>query len=79
MWAWEECNPQGTKMCMDISQEEIKEQAEESREMMKQQGFQTPDGSKKSKPAVINDSKFNPPGNVNFMDLNEMMGNFSNE
>jgi len=78
MWAWEEGNPQGTKMCMEISQEEMKEQVEESKAMMKQQGFQTPDVDYKCLPAIVSDSKFNPPGNVNFMDVGEMMQGFGN-
>lgn len=79
VWAWEEGSPQGTKMCMEISQEEMKQAVEESKEMMRQQqGYQPSDIDYKCRPAVINDSKFNPPSNVKFMDLEEMMKGMGN-
>ena len=78
MWAWEEGNPQGTKICMQVSQEEMKQAVEQGRDMTKQQqGYQSPDMDFKCMPAIFGDDKFNPPGDVNFMDMGEMMKGFN--
>ena len=76
MWTWEEGNPQGTKMCMEVSEEEMTEMAEESKQMMEEQGYQPPDIDYQCRPAVFGDEKFNPPGEVNFMDVGQMMERF---
>lgn len=73
MWVWEEGNPQGTKMCMEVSEEEMEEMAEESQQMMEEQGYQPTDIDYQCRPAIFGDEKFNPPGEVNFMDVGQMM------
>ena len=72
MWSWEEGNPQGTKMCWKVSQEEMKEMRQEGAEMMKGQGDQPSDIEYSCRPATITEDRFNPPENVSFMDLDQM-------
>ena len=73
IWAWEEGNPQGTKMCMQANQEEMKQAVDENKDMIEQQGYQPPDMDYKCMPAIFGDDKFSPPGNISFVDLNEMV------
>lgn len=74
MWSWEEGNPQGFKMCMEPTEEDM-----EAPEGVEQpQTEQAPMGPPKDmnyscRPAVFTDAKFNPPSNVNFMSMEEMM------
>lgn len=76
MWAWEETNSQGTKMCFEPEEMETMESGIEGTG----QGegnfqYQQSDIEYQCRPGVFGDDKFNPPANVNFMDIGQMMEN----
>jgi len=64
IWSWEEGKVQGFKMCMD---------PEETEESMEAPMKPPEDVDYKCRPAVFTDAKFNAPGDVNFMSLEDMM------
>lgn len=76
MWAWEEGNPQGTKMCFEPSELESMETEMEGRPQ-EQPNFQykQPEVDYQCRPGIFGDDKFNPPVEVNFTDINQMMEN----
>jgi hypothetical protein len=71
MWTWSKDEAQGVKMCFEP------EEGEDVWEMEDVEGMEgagpPPDVNLKCVPAVISDSKFVPPSNINFMDMSEMM------
>lgn len=70
MWAWSESEERGMKMCFDA------DQAEEiiSGEADTPEATQLPtDMSFNCRPAAITDARFNPPTDVQFIDLDEFM------
>lgn len=66
MWTWNKNEPQGFKMCS-----EPKEGEEDS--WMDMKGAPPSDVEYHCSPAVITDAKFNPPSDVKFMTMEEMM------
>lgn len=75
IWSWEEGNPQGMKMCFDPEEmEEMLEGAETETETEAQAQGMPSDIDYQCRPDVFTDAKFNPPAGVNFMTLEEMMG-----
>jgi len=68
MWSWNTGENQGVKMCFE---EDFWEMSEE----YAQEGEATvpTEAEYRCAPAIFTDSKFNPPANVNFMDMEEMM------
>lgn len=75
MWNWEEGNAQGIKMCFEPSEaEEVSgEGVSEGGDWADKEKMQPSDIEYNCRPAVITDDKFNPPGDVQFMDMEEMM------
>jgi hypothetical protein len=76
IWAWEEGNSQGTKMCTQASREEGEAVPEETEEPKGQQPafeYQQPKVEYQCQPAVFGDDKFDLPADINFMDINQMM------
>jgi hypothetical protein len=71
MWTWTSAEEQGIKMCFQP------EEAEEmiSGEAEATEGGQTmpADVNYSCQPAVFTDAKFNPPSDIEFMDLDQMM------
>ncbi len=76
-WSWLEGNANGVKVCYDTQEElysEGSEGGEEADTGAEQQVMEPPaDVEYDCKKAVINDSRFNPPSGVNFMDWEDMM------
>jgi len=74
LWAWEEGNPQGTKICMQPSSEtpELPQEGQEPIQPQPQQ-YQPADMEYSCRPAVFGDDKFNPPAEINFLDVDELM------
>jgi len=68
MWSWSEGEKQGTKMCF---KEDFWEMSEEYAEQGK--AAMPVEAEYRCIPAIFTDAKFNPPANVNFMDMDEMM------
>jgi hypothetical protein len=64
MWSWSTDEPQGVKMCFE---EDIFEESEEA------EGVVPVEAEYHCAPAVFSDSKFDPPANINFMDMDQMM------
>lgn len=62
MWSWSEGEAQGVKMCFE---EDVWEEEED--------GAAPTEAEYSCIPAIVSDSKFNPPANVNFMEMGEMM------
>ncbi len=63
LWSWGEDQPQGVKMCFDVSEEgSIWDQTETS------EGIEYT-----CKPTTVDDSLFEPPSDVNFINIDEMM------
>jgi len=69
LWSWETGNPQGFKMCL----EEGKKPEVEGQEMDMGDMRPPDDVDYNCRPAVFTDAKFNPPSEVNFMSMEEMM------
>ena len=69
MWTWEEGVAQGMTTCFEPVEGEEDTDFWEGTES----GGTSPDVNYSCMPAVITDSKFDPPTNVEFMDLNQMM------
>ncbi len=70
LWNWSEGESQGVKMCFDP------EEAEEiiSGQTDSPETTDLPTGVEYNcRPAAITDAKFNPPSNVEFMDMDELM------
>jgi len=76
MWSWQGDNPQGFKMCFSPEEVEVEEPVEED-ESMDQVGvdqMRPPEDIDFScRPAVFGDDKFEPPAEVNFLGMDEMM------
>jgi hypothetical protein len=72
MWTWDETKGQGVKMCFD---------PEENQDLWDPQtwdeteteGTQPPDVDYHCNPAVVTEAQFQPPANIEFMDLDQMM------
>lgn len=73
MWNWSEGQEQGIKMCFDP------EEADDmfSGEADTGQTNLPTDVDFNCKPAVFTDAKFNPPNDIEFMDMDQMMQQFS--
>lgn len=65
MWNWSKDENQGIKICFD---EDVWESDEE--------GTVPTEAEYNCRPTIISDSKFNPPANINFMDMDQMMEGF---
>ena len=65
MWSWSDSESQGIKMCFDP--EEMEEAWENP-----QTGGMT-DTEYRCSPTIVSDSKFNPPGNIQFMEMDQLM------
>lgn len=78
MWTWGEAagqGVQGVKMCFDP--EEGKDIWDpESWDEAETEGAQPPDVEYRCNPAVVTDAQFQPPANIEFMDLDQMMQGF---
>ncbi len=80
MWTWEESNPEGTKMCFEEKEMEWMPEARE--EMAQDQPnfqYQQPDIDYQCRPGIFGDDKFNPPAEVNFTDIGQMMENMGQQ
>jgi len=66
MWSWNDGEDHGVKICWD----------EEEEGSMWDNPGQYGANEYNCVPTVINDSKFKEPGNVNFMDMNQMYGDY---
>jgi len=76
MWSWSLEEKQGVKMCFDVKEgEDLWEDWEGMDEEAK---MNTPQGNYNCKPAAVSDSLFNPPQDIKFMDMDELM-NFGEE
>ncbi len=67
MWTWDKDSAQGVKMCFQPSEvegEDVWEQADQT-------GQGSPEGEYTCQAAVVSDLKFNPPTNVEFMDMSQ--------
>jgi hypothetical protein len=73
LWSWEEGNPQGFKMCTEPTTETEVTEGEGGVDWTKVEGGPPADIDYQCLPAVIPDSRFNPPANINFMSMEEMM------
>jgi len=73
MWNWQEGNSQGMKMCFDPVEMEKMLEGESVQGQDQSQGMPA-DIDYRCAPAVFTEAKFNPPAGVNFMDLEDMMG-----
>ena len=74
MWAWSEDEGKGVKMCFDL--EEGKDMWDPEAWGMEGEEYQDmapPDVEYHCVPTVVTDAKFNPPDEVEFMDLTQMM------
>ena len=70
MYTWSSEQTDGFKICFDPAEfEEMMEGASD----FGQQAGPPPDMNYNCMPAVIGDSRFNPPANINFMDFENMM------
>ncbi len=74
IYSWGSRQPdQGVKFCFDPSEfEKMIEEGQEFESQTEQSG-PPPDIDYNCSPTVINDSQFNPPANINFMDMQQMM------
>ena len=70
MWSWSEGESQGMKTCFDAAEQDIWDEP---------QGASASDVEYHCVPTVITDAKFIPPTNIEFMDLDEMMGGYGQE
>jgi hypothetical protein len=70
MWSWEKNKAEGIKMCFDTSEMEGTDDLSKSIWDMDSSVTGT---EYKCVPAIVSDSKFDPPSDVNFMDMEEMM------
>jgi len=80
MWTWSEGENQGVKMCFDF--EEGKDMWDPDAWKMEGEEYQDvtpPDVEYRCAPTVVSDAKFNPPSDVQFMDLDQMMQGFGEE
>ena len=68
MWNWNQGETQGIKSCFE---EDFWEMGEEA--VQEGQASVPTEADYRCAPAVFPDSKFNPPGNVSFMDIDELM------
>jgi hypothetical protein len=68
MWSWNQDETQGAKMCFE---EDYWEMSEE--EVPEGQTGVPSEAEYHCSPAIINDSQFNPPSGINFIDLTEVM------
>lgn len=66
LWTWNKNEPQGFKMCFEPQEGE-----EDS--WMDMEGAPPSDVEYHCSPTLVTDAKFNPPGNVQFMTMEEMM------
>ena len=75
MWTWDETKGQGVKICFDP--EENKDIWEPGTwEATETDGAQPPDVEYHCNPAVVTDALFQPPTNIEFTDLDQMMQGF---
>jgi hypothetical protein len=66
MWNWNKDGSQGVKMCFETEDgEDIFDMEDET--------AGSPEGEYRCTPSIIDDSKFSPPNNVKFMDLDKQM------
>lgn len=71
MWVWGQEQPQGTKICAD--KKEVEEPVlPETTSDFKAKGINL-DVEYKCTPSLVGDEKFNPPAEINFIDLQQMM------
>ena len=76
MWSWSLEEKQGVKMCFDVEEgEDLWKDWEGTDEGAK---MNTPQGNYNCRPATVSDSLFNPPQDIEFMDMDELM-NFGEE
>lgn len=68
MWSWTTGETQGAKMCFE---EDFFEMSEEYTQ--EGQASVPTEAEYRCAPAAFTDAKFNPPANINFMDLDELM------
>jgi len=66
-YSWEEGKTDGFKVCFEP------EEGEEEMPTPEEFTWETPDIQYSCVKTVVSDSRFNPPANVNFMDLEQMM------
>ena len=71
MWSWSSEEKQGVKMCFDV--EEGEDLWEDWEGMDEEAKTNTPQGNYNCKPAIVSDSLFSPPADINFMDMNKFM------
>jgi len=71
IYTWGSAQPQGIKMCYDPS--EFEAMTEQSQDLSQGQAGPPPDMEYNCSPAVVNDSMFNPPADIEFMDINQLM------
>ncbi|MFC1711378.1 hypothetical protein ACFLZ1_02200 [Patescibacteria group bacterium] len=74
MWNWEKDNPQGMKLCFDPENVEEEVEGNDQGQANMEQMKPPEDLDYSCIPAVFSDSKFDPPGDVKFLTLEEMMG-----
>lgn len=69
MWTWSNDQPQGIKMCSEPveGEEDLWDQGE---------GQSSAAGEYSCSPAVFSDDKFTPPGNIQFLDMQQMQPQF---
>lgn len=70
LWSWSTEQPQGVKMCFE---EDFFEQGQEYQEYEGFEGSVPTEAEYHCAPAVFPDSRFDPPSNINFMDMDQMM------
>lgn len=80
MWSWQEGKTQGVKMCFSPEQadEMLSGETESSQESEDSQTETTEanvptDVEYNCQPAVVSDAKFNPPKDIQFMDMDQLM------
>ncbi|HUV42895.1 MAG TPA: hypothetical protein VMY36_03285 [Patescibacteria group bacterium] len=68
MWSWNKDESQGVKMCFE---EDIWETSEDYAQ--EGQASVASEAEYRCLPAIVSDSQFEPPANVNFMDMDQLM------
>jgi len=79
MWNWDEDTKEGVKFCFENEEGntmwgDFDEEDFENVELP--EGYEPPDMEYDCKPAIIADSKFIPPSDVEFVDMQEIMNSF---
>ena len=73
-YTWQEGETQGFKMCFEPEEGEEVEEGEEEAMTPEEITAEMPDYEYNCEPAIVPDSMFNPPAEVNFMSMEQMMG-----